>query len=178
MGISWLCIVWALWSSFLSNLLVHVLNPSVWRHLNPFSYWSVGWFSAGYLNFELNRVTVYSKWHSFVINCWILMKLEVKFLQVSNLFESVIKSHIESVAWCGMSWNILQHKVQHDSQGTKTLSPSFCSVYNIVHTSSLAWPSCQLVGFFTVNVFEEAMAHFCQWNDGLALSFQFPSRVQ
>jgi len=30
------------------------LNPSVWGYLNPCSYCATGWFSVGYLNFELN----------------------------------------------------------------------------------------------------------------------------
>jgi hypothetical protein len=157
---------------------VRCLNPSTWRHLNPFSYWAVGWFSAGYLNFELNCATFYSKWRSFVINCWISLKLEARFLQVSNLFESVMKSCFKCVAWCGMSWYILQCKVQPDIQGIKTLSPSLCCVYNTLHTTSLDWPSCLLVGFFQGNVFQEVVAHFCQWNDGLPLSFQFLSHVQ
>lgn len=68
------------------------------------------------------------------------MKLEVKYLRTSKLFEYAIKSYFRDLAWCGMSWNNVQHKVQCDSQEIKTLSPSIHWFYNTMHISLLAWP--------------------------------------
>ena len=67
------------------------INPSVWRYLNPCSYWAVGWFSAGYLNFEPN-CGIYSVCYIFFNNRWISMKLAPKYSRTSNLFEYAIKS--------------------------------------------------------------------------------------
>ena len=115
-------------------------NPSACRYLNPCSYWAVGWFSAEYLNFEPNCGALYSKWYIFVNNRWISMKLVPKNSRTSNLFKYAIKSYVKNLAWCEMSWNSPQHKVQPDNQGTKTLSPSFCCVCSTPHTFLLAWP--------------------------------------
>jgi hypothetical protein len=104
------------------------------------------------------------------------MKHETKYLITSKLFEYAIKSYFKDLAWGGMSCNNVQHKVQCDSQDTKTLSPS---IVFITQSTSLCWPGLfSVVGFFWGNAFQEVTAHFCEWNDGVALSFHFHSPVQ